>query len=272
MREFFFGGNEEEGETIFVSRLSFFASRVGWGEREKSGINHLGNRYLASAKKRKTRRRCCCTSELFRGEIIPSFLEKMEKSHFSQREHVLPPTGKNVVFFQVLSSQGLTPDSKKRRETGLRTFGRVTGAWTKKRNDLFFSFPFSVSVKTRVSIIHSARFRCSCLATKNSVKPPVLRLFFIASFIKAKIAGSRLTETIRSQGEQGTTAKKCREAECLVWFGFLGAIVRKSHFIHKMLNVKGLFSVHSPNLLQCGEPRSRLDASLRLLERSSAGR
>ncbi len=31
-----------------------------------------------------------------------------------------------------------------------------------------------------------------------------------------------------------------------------------------MLDVKGLFSVRSPNLLQCGEPRSRLDASLRL--------
>ncbi len=30
-----------------------------------------------------------------------------------------------------------------------------------------------------------------------------------------------------------------------------------------MLDVKGLFSVHSPNLLKCGEPRSGLDPSLR---------
>ncbi len=50
----------------------------------------------------------------------------------------------------------------------------------------------------------------------------------------------------------------------LVWFGLIEAIVRKAHFIHKMLDVKGLFSIHSPDLLQCCEPRSRLDASLRL--------
>ncbi len=33
-----------------------------------------------------------------------------------------------------------------------------------------------------------------------------------------------------------------------------------------MLDMKGLFSVHSPVLLRCGEPRSRLDTSLRLGE------
>ncbi len=31
-----------------------------------------------------------------------------------------------------------------------------------------------------------------------------------------------------------------------------------------MLDMKGLFSVHSPDLLQCGEPWSRLDTLLRL--------
>ena len=46
--------------------------------------------------------------------------------------------------------------------------------------------------------------------------------------------------------------------------GLSGAIAEKSHFMHKMLHVKGLFSIHSPDLLQCGEPRPRLDASLRL--------
>ena len=50
----------------------------------------------------------------------------------------------------------------------------------------------------------------------------------------------------------------------MVWFGLLGVIVRKSHFIHKMQDMKGLSSVHSPDLLQCGEPRSRLDTSLQL--------
>ena len=50
----------------------------------------------------------------------------------------------------------------------------------------------------------------------------------------------------------------------LVWIGLLGAIVRKSHFIHNMLNEKALFSVHSPDLLQCCEPRSRLDTLLRI--------
>ncbi len=49
-----------------------------------------------------------------------------------------------------------------------------------------------------------------------------------------------------------------------VRFGLLKAIVRKSLFMHKMLDVKGLFSFHSPNLLQCGEPQSWLDASLSL--------
>ncbi len=34
--------------------------------------------------------------------------------------------------------------------------------------------------------------------------------------------------------------------------------------MHQMLDMKSLFSVHSPDLPQCGEPQSRLDTSLRL--------
>ena len=53
---------------------------------------------------------------------------------------------------------------------------------------MIFLFFFPVSVKTRVSIIHSAaRFRCSCLATKNSVKPTGKRYFLFCFFFSSVI-------------------------------------------------------------------------------------
>ena len=147
---FFFRGKTKRGsgETIFVSRLSFFCLEGGGGE--KSGINHLGNRYLASAKKKPpTMLLYIRTVPIYlRGEIIPSFLEKKRniKSFPPLHEHVLPFTGKNVVFFGVLSSQGLRSQTPKKRREKKKGNG-LTYIWAchgsldkKKRNDFFVLF------------------------------------------------------------------------------------------------------------------------------------
>ncbi len=79
--------------------------------------------------------------------------------------------------------------------------------------------------------------------------------------VLAPVVPERMKNKRNSDKSTGTFGR--RILVCL-FVCLLRGHCQASHFVHKMLDMKDLFSVHSPDPLQCGDPRSRLDTSLQL--------